>query len=93
MTYSDIVGAQREFSKTEGILPVKDYVLKTLPEDTVVGAGGTKLGRTDEMVNLLKEIVSANRSTPNIYLENTKLNSATAMGSYELNKGTTGSGR
>ena len=74
-------------------LPVKDYVLKTLPEDTVVGAGGTKLGRTDEMVTLLKEIASANRSTPNIYLENTKLNSATAMGSYELNKGTTGSGR
>lgn len=77
----------------EGVIPAKDYVIKTLPEDTVVGAGGTKLGRTDEMVTLLKEIALANRSTPNIYLENTRLNSATAMGSYELNKGTTGSGR
>jgi hypothetical protein len=38
-------------------------------------------------------IASVNRSTPNIYLENTRLNSATALGSYELNKGTTGSGR
>ena len=28
-----------------------------------------------------------------IYLDNTKLNSATAMGSYELTKGTTGNGR
>lgn len=38
-------------------------------------------------------IASNRQSAPNIYLENTKLNSATAMGSYELNKGTTGSGR
>ena len=31
----------------------KDFTIRTLPEDTVVGMGGTALGRTDEMVKLL----------------------------------------
>jgi hypothetical protein len=37
------------------VLPAKDFVIKTLPEDTVVGMGGTALGRTDEMVALLTQ--------------------------------------
>jgi hypothetical protein len=36
-------------------IPVKDFTISTLPEDTVVGMGGTALGRTDEMVKLLTE--------------------------------------
>jgi len=70
---------------------VKDYILKTLPEDTVVGAGGTKLGRTDEMVTLLKELIaiSSKQSVPRIYLGTTELNTATAMNSYALNEGVT----
>jgi len=37
---------------------VKDFVIKPLGEDTITMAGGTKLGRTDEMVDLLKQILS-----------------------------------
>lgn len=75
----------------EGVIPVKDYVIKSLPEDTVVGAGGTKLGRTDEMVALLKELIaiSSKQSMPKIYLGTTELNTATAMGTYALNEGVT----
>jgi hypothetical protein len=42
---------------------------------------------------MLKSILNMKQNPTPIYLDNTKLNSATAMGSYELNKGTTGSGR
>jgi hypothetical protein len=35
------------------VLPVKDFTIRSLPEDTLVGMGGTALGRTDEMVKLL----------------------------------------
>jgi DNA repair exonuclease SbcCD ATPase subunit len=75
----------------EGVIPVKDYVIKSLPEDTVVGAGGTKLGRTDEMVTLLKELIaiSSKQSMPKIYLGTTELNTATSMGTYALNEGVT----
>lgn len=38
-----------------GGLSVKDFVIKSLPEDTVVSAGGTSLGNTKEMISLLKE--------------------------------------
>ena len=45
---------QKEQNTLNGkTLPVKDFVIRTLPEDTVVGMGGTALGRTDEMVKLL----------------------------------------
>jgi hypothetical protein len=40
-------------TNVKGELPAKDFVIRTLPEDTVVGMGGTALGRTDEMVKLL----------------------------------------
>ena len=36
----------------------KDFTINTLEEDTITMAGGTKLGRTDEMVDLLKQILS-----------------------------------
>jgi len=36
-------------------MSAKDFTLKTLPEDTITVQGGTKLGRTDEMVAELKE--------------------------------------
>jgi len=40
---------------TTTTIPAKDFVIKTLPEDTVVAAGGTNLGRTNEMIALLTE--------------------------------------
>lgn len=41
-----------------GVMETKDFVIKPLGEDTITMAGGTKLGRTDEMVDLLKQILS-----------------------------------
>jgi hypothetical protein len=55
--------AQAESGRT---INAEDYVIKTLPEDTVVGAGGTKLGRTDEMVSLLKQLVSATEQSKQV---------------------------
>ena len=46
--------APRGFTKE---LPVEDFVVKPLKKDTIVAAGGTNLGRTDEMVDLLKQLV------------------------------------
>jgi hypothetical protein len=66
-----------------GTINAKDYVISTLPEDTIVGAGGTKLGRTDEMVTLLKEIVSAIKTGGNIYIDGTKIGTAMAVGTYK----------
>jgi len=40
---------------------VDDFVLKPLNEDTITMAGGTKLGRTDEMVDLLKQLLNETR--------------------------------
>jgi hypothetical protein len=73
------------FEKTpsSGVIEAKDYVIKTLPEDTIVGAGGTKLGRTDEMVTLLQEIVSAIKTGGNIYIDGTKIGTAMAVGTYK----------
>jgi hypothetical protein len=42
---------------------------------------------------MLKTILDMKQNPAPIYLDNTKLNLATASGYYELNKGTTGSGR
>ena len=65
-------------------ISTKDYIIKTLPEDTVVGAGGTKLGRTDEMVDLLKELIVAVKSGGNIYLDGTKVGTAMAVSTYRV---------
>jgi hypothetical protein len=64
-------------------IPVKDYIIKTLPEDTIVGAGGTKLGRTDEMVALLQELISAVKTGGNVYLDGNKVGTAMAMGTFK----------
>jgi hypothetical protein len=37
---------------------VKDFIIKPMNEDTITMAGGTKLGRTDEMVDVLRQILN-----------------------------------
>ena len=51
--------AYRDFQSSHPDMQInaKDYVIKTLPQDTVVAAGGTNLGRTDEIVSLLSQIL------------------------------------
>jgi hypothetical protein len=73
---------------------VKDFVIKTLPEDTVVGMGGTALGRTDEMVKLLIEqnqhLDKQNTLLASIYnkegvivLNGTKMGTGMSVGGYK----------
>ena len=47
--------ATTSLDKMKGSVSVKDFVIKTLPEDTVVAAGGTSLGNSKEMLAELKE--------------------------------------
>jgi hypothetical protein len=67
-----------------GEIPAEDYVIKTLPQDTIVGAGGTKLGRTDEMVTLLQELISVIKQGGNVYLDGTKVGTAMAVSTYKI---------
>jgi hypothetical protein len=68
-------------------ISVQDYVIKSLPQDTVVGMGGTKLGRTDEMVKLLTEqnkyLAQLVNKEGTITLNGTKMGTAMAVGSYK----------
>jgi hypothetical protein len=36
----------------------EDFIIKPMKQDTITMAGGTKLGRTDEMVDILKQILN-----------------------------------
>jgi len=71
-------------AKTEkgGVIEAKDYVIKTLPEDTIVGAGGTKLGRTDEMVALLQELITVVKSGGSVYLDGNKVGTAMSLSTF-----------
>jgi hypothetical protein len=73
----------------------KDFTIRTLPEDTVVGMGGTSLGRTDEMVKLLiqqnqhldkqNNLLSAILNKEGtIVLNGTKMGTAMAVGGYKV---------
>ena len=58
-------------------MPVNDFVIKTHPKDTLVMAGGTKLGggsnSNDEVVSLLRELVNRNGD---VYLDGQKVGNA-----------------
>jgi hypothetical protein len=75
-------------NKAEGIssIDAKDFVIKTLPEDTVVAAGGTSLGNSKEMVQLLTEqnqlLAGILNKEGTIVLNGTKMGTAMAVGSY-----------
>ena len=75
-------------------MKAKDFTIRTLPEDTVVGMGGTALGRTDEMVKLLIEqnqhlnkqntlLASINNKETNIVMDGTKLGTAMNTGAFK----------
>ena len=75
-------------------LPAKDFIIQTLPEDTVVGMGGTALGRTDEMVKLLIQqnqhldkqntlLAGIYNKETNIVMNGTKLGTAMNTGAFK----------
>lgn len=61
----------------DGGLPVKDFVLKPLAEDTITMAGGTKLGGNVEV--LLKELIDTVKSGGDVYLDGSKVGQSLVM--------------
>ena len=82
-SYSARTGYIREPISKEA--KVKDFVIKSLPEDTVIAAGGTNLGRTDEMVNLLKDLISAVKDGGSVYLDADKVGTTNNKLTFKLN--------
>jgi hypothetical protein len=86
----EAISARKELeSRTQSqSIPAKDFVIKTLPEDTVVAAGGTSLGSSKEMVQLLKEqnrlLTGILNKEGTIVLNGTKMGTAMAVGGYKV---------
>jgi len=59
----------RSLGGDTGNMAVKDFVIKPMNEDTITMAGGTKLGRTDEMVDLLKQLLNETRQGKTINID------------------------
>jgi len=93
-------GTTTNIKKDEPIVPqptnmvYKDFTIRSLPEDTLVGMGGTALGRTDEMVKLLiqqnQHLDKQNTLLAGIYnkegtivLDGTKMGTAMNVGGYK----------
>jgi hypothetical protein len=70
------------------VIPADDFTIKTNPKDTIVAMGGTKLGRTDEMVQLLTEqnrlLTGILNKEGTITLNGTKMGTAMAVGGYKV---------
>ena len=71
----------------------KDFTIRSLPEDTLVGMGGTSLGRTDEMVKLLIQqnqhldkqntlLADISNRKINVMLEGTKVGTGLNTGAF-----------
>jgi len=77
------IKAKKSTINTRGqVIPVKDFIIKPLNEDTITMAGGTKLGGNVE--NLLKELIQATREGGNIYLNHQKLNENIGLNLHSL---------
>jgi hypothetical protein len=63
-------------------VPVKDFVLKPMDQDTITMAGGTKLGGNVE--ELLKELIVAVKQGQNIYIGANKLNESIGLNLHSL---------
>lgn len=68
--------------KVKKEIPVKDFVLKPLNEDTITMAGGTKLGGNVEV--LLQELIVAVKQGQNIYIGPNKLNEAIGLNLHSV---------
>ena len=72
-----IVKEGKVTKKDEKTIETKDYVIKTLPEDTVVGAGGTRLGKGVE--DKLDMLISVMQAGGNVYLDGNKVGNTLAQ--------------
>jgi hypothetical protein len=57
-----------------------DFTITTNPADTIVAAGGTNLGRTDEIVNLLGQIL---RKEGRVDINSSRFNTGLSLGNFK----------
>jgi hypothetical protein len=57
-----------------------DFTIRTNPADTIVAAGGTNLGRTDEIVNLLGQIL---RKEGRVDINSSRFNTGLSLGNFK----------
>jgi len=90
---ADAAIAARDYKKaseaemSEGITPesgdqLGDFVIKSLPEDSLVMAGGTQFGK--ETNDLLRQVLSAINSGGDVYLDGVKVGNTLSLASYKL---------
>ena len=76
------------FKGTSTEINADDFVIKTHPKDTIVAAGGTSLGNSKEMVQLLTEqnrlLAGILNKEGIITLNGTKMGTAMAVGGYKV---------
>lgn len=58
-----------------------DFIIKTNPADTIVAAGGTNLGRTDEIVSLLSQIL---HKEGYVAINSTKFGTGYSLGNFKV---------
>lgn len=71
---------------TPSNINVEDFTIKSNPKDTIIAAGGTKLGRTDEMVEELKDmkkylqgLYTVAKEGGNVYMDGNKVGKALVL--------------
>lgn len=66
-------------------LNVQDFTIKTHPKDTLVMAGGTKLGQDSQKTNqLLERLISAVERGGDVYIDGNKAGRALVLASHKL---------
>lgn len=90
---ADAAIAARDYKKaseaemSEGITPesgdqLSDFVIKSLPEDSLVMAGGTQFGK--ETNDLLRQVLAAINTGGDVYLDGVKVGNTLSLASYKL---------
>ena len=69
-------------------VPAQDFIIKTLPQDTIVAAGGTKLGNSDELLKAQQETNSYLKQLlakdTNLYIDYNKFATAGSKQTYSM---------
>lgn len=81
-TLQDIGDKKTTINEQGSVLPVKDFIIKPLGQDTITMAGGTKLGGNVEA--LLQELIVAVKQGSNIYLGTNKLNESIGLNLHPM---------
>lgn len=73
------------FAEDKEEIEAKDFTIRTHPKDTLVMAGGTKLGGDSEKTNMLLErLISAVEKGGDVYMDGNKVGEALVIGNRRL---------